>query len=242
MERVGYAKIAADLRRKIQIGALAPGDKTPSLTKICEEYGVSTNTANRALRQLKQEGLTYAKPGVGTVVAARPKVISTGLARLERLQLTGRQYAKDETSTDHAAMIRGCTDPEIIEQLQIEPHEEIVIRRRTFRRNDVPTVFALSFIHQRALRDVPEITQDGPLQPFWQKTYTQRTGKEISRSPERRTARLAADYELEALEIAAPPNSAVAVLVLNTTFYDDDGPLEVWEDVYAPGLWQIATE
>ncbi|WP_406345512.1 GntR family transcriptional regulator [Streptomyces sp. NBC_00648] len=242
MEKVGYAEIAAELRKQMQNGVLNPGDKIPSLTEIQRKYGVTVTTANRVFKQLKAEGLTYAKPGVGTVVAARPRTAATGVARLDRLNATGNPFAVEETATDHMAMIRGCTDNDIIEQLRIEPYEELVIRRRTFRRNDVPYALGMSFIHQRALRDVPEIARSGPLQPFWQKTYTERTGKEITRSPERRTARLAADYELEALEVPAPAHAAVPVLVLHTTFYDEDGPIELWEDVYTPGFWQEDTE
>lgn len=242
MTKIGYVEIAADLRKQMQNGALGPGDRIPSLTEIQKQYGVTVTTANRAFKQLKAEGLTYAKPGVGTVVAARSRTAATGAARLDRLNSTGSPFTTEETATDHMAMIRGCNDNDVIEQLRIEPYEEIVIRRRTFRRNDVPYALGMSFIHQRALRDVPEIAQSGPLNPFWQKTYTKRTGKEITRSPERRTARLAADYELEALEVPAPANAAVPVLVLHTTFYDEDGPIELWEDVYTPGFWQESTQ
>ncbi|MEV8050544.1 GntR family transcriptional regulator [Streptomyces bacillaris] len=242
MTKIGYAEIAAELRKQMQNGQLNPGDRIPSLNAIQEQYGVTVTTANRAFKQLKAEGLTYAKPGVGTVVAARPRSAATGAARIDRLNATGKPFVPEETATDHMAVIRGCNDDDIIEQLRIEPFEEVVIRRRTFRRNDVPYALGLSFIHQRALRDVPEITQAGPLQPFWQKTYTERTGKEITRSPERRTARLAAGYELEALEVPAPAHAAVPVLVLHTTFYDEDGPIELWEDVYTPGFWQESTE
>ena len=77
-------------------------------------------------------------------------------------------------------------------------------------------------------------------EPFWPKRYTERTGKEVVRLPERRGARLASTDELEAMEIDIPPNSAAAVLILQSVFMDDEGPIEVWDDVYRPGLWQIA--
>lgn len=241
MKKIGYAGIASELRKQMQNGLLNPGDKVPSLNEIQEKYGVSVTTANRVFQQLKSEGLTYAKPGVGTVVAARPRSAPTGAARLDRLNATGAAFVTEETATDHMSLIRGCTDDDIIEQLRIEPYEELAIRRRTFRRNGVPYALGMSFIHQRALRDVPEIANVGPLEQFWQKTYTERTGKEITRSPERRTARLAAAYELEALEVSVPAHAAVPVLVLHTTFYDEDGPIELWEDVMTPGFWEEAT-
>ncbi|MFB6889448.1 GntR family transcriptional regulator [Kitasatospora sp. NPDC056327] len=241
-DRVRYSDIAAHLRRQIQDGKFAPGDQLPSMRQVAEEFGTTITTVNRAFRQLKEEGLTSSQPGVGTVVADLRPVAATGAARLDRLARTGKEYAPAETSTGHAAMYRSCADPEIAELLGIELGDEILIRRRVFRKNGVPTVVALSLLHPRAAREVPELRQQGQLKPFWQETYKERTGKEISRSPEQRGARLASGDELEALEVRVPRTAAVPVLVLRTVFHDEDGPIEVWEDVYAPGLWQVSGE
>ncbi|MFF7190526.1 GntR family transcriptional regulator [Streptomyces sp. NPDC008222] len=66
----GYAEIADHLRRQIQDGILKPGDTMPSFKKVATQFGVAITTVNRAYRLLKSEGLTQAKPGAGTVVAA----------------------------------------------------------------------------------------------------------------------------------------------------------------------------
>ncbi|MFC8795888.1 GntR family transcriptional regulator [Streptomyces cinereoruber] len=235
---VGYADVARHFRTLIQDGELVPGDPLPSVQEIRDQFNVSAKTVSRALSVLKSEGLAAGRGSLGTVVAARPDVVATGAARLDRIQRTGRIYAAGETSTDHVAMVRSCADPDIAEQLGIELHDEIVIRRRVFRQDGKPSVVALSCIHLRGRDAVPEVEQQGQLQPFWQKTYTERTGREVTRGPQRSTARLASTDELAALEVEAPATAAVPVLVLHTTFHDEDGPLEVWEDVYAPGLWR----
>lgn len=238
----GYAEIAAHFRRLIEDGELVAGSAMPSMREVCEQFGVAITTANRAFRQLKAEGLTAAIPGRGTIVAREPRTISTGVSRLERLQRTGREYVPGESSTGHVAMLRSCNEPDICEQLDVEPGDEVVVRRRIFKRDGVPTVVAISVIHARVLASVPEVLHQGQLKPFWQQTYRERTGREVSRSPERRGARLASDDELAALEVSVPPYAAVPVLVLHTTFHDEAGPIEVWEDVHAPGLWQVAAE
>jgi len=237
----GYADVANHFRTLIQDGDLAPGDALPSVQEIREQFDVSAKTVSRALAVLKREGHVTGRGSLGTVVTAVPQAVATGAARLDRLNRTGRSYASGETSTDHVVMLRSCADPDICEQLDIEPHDEVVIRRRVFRQDGRPTVLAVSCIHPRALAAVPELLQEGQLRPFWQKTYTERTGLTVSRGPERRSARLAAPYELAALEVEAPANAAVPVLVLHTAFHDENGPIEVWEDVYAPGLWQVST-
>jgi DNA-binding GntR family transcriptional regulator len=240
--KTGYADIAKHYRQQIADGTLAPGEALPSMREVCERFGVSITTANRAFRLLKTEGLTAPKPGVGTVVADQPRVAATATARLKRIERTGKPYGHKEKSVDHTADLRSLVDPMLADLLDVELHDEIILRTRTFVRGGQRTVFAVSCIHIRALGDVPELLNQEPLGQFWQEVYTARTGKAITKSPERRGARFAYDRELEALGIDVPPETPVPVLVLVNTFSDEDGPIEVWEDVYAPGLWQVDTE
>src|SRR5687767_1848654 len=67
-----YARIVAELRRRIAEGELAPGDRVPSTRQIAIRWGVAPATATKALNALKQEGLIVAEPRVGSVVAAAP--------------------------------------------------------------------------------------------------------------------------------------------------------------------------
>lgn len=241
-KKKGYAEIASHYRKLIADGVLAPGDEMPSMRDVCTEFDVSITTANRAFRMLKSEGLTAARPGVGTVVADQPRVAATASARLERIARTGKPYANKEVSVEHTAQLRSLVDPILADQLGVELHDEVVLRTRTFVRDGKRTVFAVSCIHFRALADVPELLSPEPFDRFWQEIYTARTGRTVTKSPERRSARLAYDYELEALHVDVEPGTPVPVLVLVNTFSDEDGPLEVWEDVYAPGLWQVDTQ
>ncbi|TVT57818.1 GntR family transcriptional regulator [Amycolatopsis rhizosphaerae] len=64
-----YLRIAAELRRQITRGELAPGAKVPSVRRIAADWGVATATAAKALATLSQEGLVRAEPRSGTVVA-----------------------------------------------------------------------------------------------------------------------------------------------------------------------------
>ncbi|MEU5834379.1 GntR family transcriptional regulator [Streptomyces diacarni] len=66
-----YARIAAELRRRITDGELAPGERVPSTRRLAQEWNVALATATRALTVLRQEGLVQARPRVGTVVATR---------------------------------------------------------------------------------------------------------------------------------------------------------------------------
>ncbi|GAA0610397.1 GntR family transcriptional regulator [Kribbella sandramycini] len=68
-----YQAIAAELRHRIESGALRPGDRVPSTRALMREYGVAMATATKALQALQQERLVHASPGVGTVVGPPPR-------------------------------------------------------------------------------------------------------------------------------------------------------------------------
>jgi AcrR family transcriptional regulator len=63
-----YREIAAELRRQIEAGELAPGMRVPSTRAIVDRWGVAMATATKVLTELRHEGLVRAVPGVGTVV------------------------------------------------------------------------------------------------------------------------------------------------------------------------------
>lgn len=64
-----YRRIVADIRRRIETGALRAGDRVPSARAITREWGVAIATATKAHAALREAGLTISRPGVGTVVA-----------------------------------------------------------------------------------------------------------------------------------------------------------------------------
>lgn len=63
-----YREIAAEIRRQIESGELAPGARVSSTRAIVDEWGVAMATATKVLTELRHEGLVRAVPGVGTVV------------------------------------------------------------------------------------------------------------------------------------------------------------------------------
>ena len=67
-----YDKIKKSVIRDIESGRLKPDDKVPSETRLARDFNASRMTANRALKELTEEGRTIRIQGVGTFVA-RPK-------------------------------------------------------------------------------------------------------------------------------------------------------------------------
>ncbi|KUL48355.1 GntR family transcriptional regulator [Streptomyces sp. NRRL F-4489] len=72
-----YSQIVGELRRRIETGELAAGDRVPSTREITRRWGVAMATATKVLTELRREGLVRAVPGVGTVVAAPSRPVRT---------------------------------------------------------------------------------------------------------------------------------------------------------------------
>lgn len=233
-ERKGYADIAAKYRQKITDGEMRPGDAMPTVNELAQAYGVARNTAARVFNLLKSEGLIVTRAGAGTVVAPPPVVIS-GSDRLERMNRNGLRYGPGEDSTGHRVMRRSVIDADVCRALELEPGEEVVIRIRTFRQEGRPTSVGVSVYPPRTVAEVPELAEQGRMERYWGDVYTERTGRAVVQGTRTAHARQASQDELDALQIDAPRHVAVAVLVTNVTFHDEDGPLGHWEDVYAPG-------
>ncbi|MGW1344675.1 GntR family transcriptional regulator [Kribbella sp. NPDC002412] len=84
--RPPYAQVADGLRRAIQSGELAAGSKLPSGRELAAEWGVALMTLQKAVDQLRAEGLVYSQQGRGVFVAAsgdRPP--AEDLASLRRM-------------------------------------------------------------------------------------------------------------------------------------------------------------
>ncbi len=75
------ARIAAELRRRIASGDLAPGARMPSTRALVQRYGVAMATATKVLTALRHEGLIHSVPGVGTVVAGQAAPAASPPAR-----------------------------------------------------------------------------------------------------------------------------------------------------------------
>ena len=68
-----YEQVAAEIRRAIADGEASPGERLPPARDLAAVLGVNTNTALRALRALRDEGLLEFRRGRGIHVAGSPQ-------------------------------------------------------------------------------------------------------------------------------------------------------------------------
>ncbi|MEW2508141.1 GntR family transcriptional regulator [Amycolatopsis sp. NPDC047767] len=66
-----YQALAADIVGKIESGELQEGDQIESVRTLSKAYGVTNATAQKAVKQLTQDGYAKTVPGLGIFVTGR---------------------------------------------------------------------------------------------------------------------------------------------------------------------------
>ena len=72
-----YARVKRHLKEQLARGRWRPGARMPSESELVAQFGVSRMTVNRALRELRDEGLVDRAQGVGTFAARGHRLRST---------------------------------------------------------------------------------------------------------------------------------------------------------------------
>ncbi len=93
-----YQQVAAEVRRAIYTGELAPGDQIPTETDLMEAHGVSRNTVRLALGELENEGLIL-----------RMRVVERSYASAAPCSCVPRTSSRPATRRSSAASTRSCT-------------------------------------------------------------------------------------------------------------------------------------
>lgn len=238
--RPPYARIAGHYRALIISGELSPGDLLPSIKNLATEWQVSTATADRAMRLLREEKLVQGIPGVGTEVMARPISLSSGAERHDRSSRTQSSWGVGEKSSGHTAGIVEAPEG-VAHVLGIPPGDDVIRRSRVYRDGHGIVSHSTSWIPAEFAQAVPELTRSERLKGGLSLDLIARaTGRHVAKRVDEETARIATDRDLKLLELEA--DTVAAILVLTARFLDADGELlEFGVDLGAPGRTRRTT-
>lgn len=125
-----YVSLARALMQDIDSGRYAVGSLLPREDSLAQRYGVSRQTVRQALRELKEDGVIWARPGIGTKVLARPEAprFFSGINTISDLL----QFV-DATEMHVVARKEVIADAEFAAQLHCKPGQawaEITILRK----------------------------------------------------------------------------------------------------------------
>ncbi len=244
-----HEQIAADLRRKIHDGRLAPGEQLPVESLLIREYRVSPGPVRDALNALRAEGLIETRHGIGSFVRApRRKVRRSG----DRHQWEkDRVRLPDEKRRQTGAVERDTgltvTDLEFHAEYGIEPASEALattfgipvgakmlhrVYRTRSRIEDAP----VSLIDSYLVYDMVAVNSDllsvhNEPWPGGTQHQLYTVGIEVAQIVEEFTARPPQPEEAETLGIGP----GVSVLFLRKTLIDINDRVVEYSEVVMPG-------
>ena len=78
-----YLQVCEQVKYAIATGALAPGDRLPTIRQVAAETRVNRNTIARAYSELERSGVIASRSGQGSFVASS----ATAIQKRERLRI-----------------------------------------------------------------------------------------------------------------------------------------------------------
>ncbi|OEJ39788.1 GntR family transcriptional regulator [Streptomyces agglomeratus] len=242
--RAPYARIAAHYADLITSGQLQPGTLLPSIKNLSEEWSVSTATAEKALRKLRNEGLIRGIHGIGTEVLDQPGPMSSGSQRQDRGRRTGSSWGEGERSDSHQAAVVAAP-LEVAQALDIEPGAKVIRRRRVYRDRHGIVAHSTSWIPARYEKLIPQLTKSERLTGGTSlQLITAATGRPISHRIDTASARLLTAEDAQLLELDPDNPPTEPVVVMTAKFLDSDGgAVEYGVDLGGPGrTWRTESE
>lgn len=234
-------QIAADLREAIRSGEYRPGHQLPSGNTLAQRYGVARPTVQKAIDQLRAEGLVVGRSGAGWFVRERPvaiRVASTRLRRSEReagrgasvsdAAQGGWKVTAETTVRFEPACERTATE------LRIEPGDETTVRERVMFADGQPVQLATSRLPRAITRGTAIERKNTGAGGLYARL--EEAGRTLGRFEERVTTRLATADELNALQL----NPGSPVLAITRIAYETSGdPVEINDMVLAGDRYEL---
>lgn len=183
----------------------APGDRFLTERQICERFGVSRATANKALANLVAEGLLEFRKGVGTFV--RGGILDYDLRSLVSFTDKARAAGRKPTTRvlDFRTVAASEAEADItgdIAALKLRPDDAVHVLARLRLADGVPVILERRVIAAAPCPKLRKSDLSGSLYAVW----TERYGLEIAGADQviRAVAVGAADAELLAVKRGSP--------------------------------------
>ena len=135
-----YLRIAENLRKQIESGALEPGAQLPTEGDLCDRYGASRNTVRDAIKRLTEMHLVDPRPGKGTYVTKKIEPFVTDLSPQtgdggeegqtypSQVKKQNRKARADSPIVWSSSVSAPDIPQEVASRLNLSPNEEIIIR------------------------------------------------------------------------------------------------------------------
>lgn len=223
----GYLKFADELRAEILSGQLAEGERLPALTQLAAQYGVPKGVAERAVAQLRSEGLVVARQGSGTFVRRYAKIPRISPGRLARAHWAAGHAIQDHDTAPRPRTVDVMIGEEpapdwAAEMLGVKPGALVVFRSRRFLVDERLVQLSTSYLPVELARGTAIMhTDSGPGGIY---ARLEEKGFGPTRFSETLVARAPRPDEVERLDL---PRRSAIVFEITRTAWAGDRPVEV---------------
>lgn len=222
-----YAKVIAELQRRIETGVYPPGSLMPSEHQLSAEFAIARPTVVRALRVLRDEGWIETEQGKGSFVRGRPALAEMTQARRGQVELD-----RDETREPGELISTGTAGAptRIAALLGISPGAEVVRRQRLTRQEGEPSEIVTWWVPSR-LAEGTALEDTEPVAGGIRAQLVRRKNVRVDHVVEQVTARHPSSAEAKLLGIG----KSAPVLALYVVARDASGNPLFALDVAMPG-------
>lgn len=147
-----YVQLASILRQQIANGVYRPGDRLPSESQLCAQYGVSPMTVRRVINKLAEMGVVTAYQGKGTF--ARSFDIGEATFRLEQLKDTLSRRQDTQVRLLQASIV--TAEERAAHKLRVNAGERLVYIRRLLIHEGTPVIYHREYLIYDPRRPIVE--------------------------------------------------------------------------------------
>ncbi|HTS15216.1 MAG TPA: GntR family transcriptional regulator [Candidatus Sulfotelmatobacter sp.] len=218
-----------ELALRARLPSMRPGDRLPSDTDLCREFGVSRMTARNAMQRLAEDGLVERIPGLGSFVTEAPS--HRYADRLMAFTHEMRRLGRVPSSRLLTREIRSATDREASD-LQIRPADPVVLVRRLRRVDGMPIAIETAVLARRTA----DVVMAADLEGGSLHEALARAGLHLRRGRATISAEAATTDDARLLEVGVGD----ALLVERRVIDDTHGrPVEATESRYPGGRYAL---
>ncbi|PTR25791.1 GntR family transcriptional regulator [Rhodococcus sp. OK519] len=114
-----YVQLVLQVKQALRLGDLAPGDRLPTAKEVVAAVTINPNTVLKAYRELENEGLVEARPGLGTFVTG--SLLKPGMEARQALQAEVATWVREAAA---AGLDRADLEALVAATLDIEFGED----------------------------------------------------------------------------------------------------------------------
>ena len=222
-----YARVVAEIQRRIESGEYPPGSMLPSEHQLSDEFQIARPTAVRALRVLRQDGWIDTQQGKGSFVRGRP-----ALAGLEAQRPGEEALNRDESDEAGDLIEAAVTTPpaRVVTLLGLDDGKAALARRRLVRRDGEASEIVTWWVPS-ALADGTDLSGGKPVAGGVRAHLARRKNARVDHVVEQVVARHPTSQEAKLLGVG----KTAAMLALYVTGRDASGAAVLVLELVMPG-------